>query len=666
MSPSTTTSGRRRRARLLVATLVACTGFAGSPAAARPAPEPAVAADAVRQRVFAAAASEFGVPVSVLLGVSYMESRWDVNAGRPSTAAGYGPMHLTDIRSVSAQADDARGTGLPDAAPRPAADPAATTPSLQTIDLAARLTGADADALRGDPAQNIRGGAALLAHYQEVLDAPRHADPAVWYGAVARYSGASEAQSAKRFADEVYATIRAGAARGTDDGQRVALPAQPSVRPDVAQLRGLGLPSADTESTEDIECPRDLGCDWIPAAFDYADPSNPTPGNYGNYDPANRPRDLRIRYIVIHDMEGYYQGTLNVFRNPAWKAATQYIMRSSDGHVTQMVRNADVAWQAGNWYINMHSIGIEHEGFLAKGATWYTEAQYRNSARLVGWLARRYGVPLDRAHIVGHDNVPALTPDRVLRMHEDPGPFWDWERYMALLGTPITGSGGADELVTFRPGFASNQQPYTACDSADPAALCPAQGSTGTFLRTEPRVDAPLVNDPGMRPDGSPNTFSVYDEGARVDGGQRFAVADRAGDWTAIWYLGKKAWFHNPASDPVVVPARGAVVTPLAGRQSVQIWGAAFPEASAYPAEIPVRNHVPLQYTMLPGQRYWLADVAVETDYYYAMTVDGSLPGDRTVVHGKDRYLLISFGHRLGFVKASEVRILPSWEDVPQ
>ena len=53
-----------------------------------------------RQRDFAAAAAEFGVPENVLLGVSYLESRWDFNGGTPSTAAGYGPMHLTDVREA--------------------------------------------------------------------------------------------------------------------------------------------------------------------------------------------------------------------------------------------------------------------------------------------------------------------------------------------------------------------------------------------------------------------------------------------------------------------------------------------------------------------------------------------------------------------------------------
>lgn len=47
-----------------------------------------------RQADFAGAARAYGVPESVLLGVSYLHSRWDAHGGEPSTAGGYGPMHL--------------------------------------------------------------------------------------------------------------------------------------------------------------------------------------------------------------------------------------------------------------------------------------------------------------------------------------------------------------------------------------------------------------------------------------------------------------------------------------------------------------------------------------------------------------------------------------------
>ncbi|MEU8324626.1 hypothetical protein AB0C33_40235 [Nonomuraea sp. NPDC048881] len=48
----------------------------------------------------------------------------------------------------------------------------------------------------------------------------------------------------------------------------------------------------------------------------------------------------------------------------------------------------------------------------------------------------------------------------------------------------------------------------------------------------------------------------MYDHAARAATGQRYVVAERQGEWTAIWYLGQKAWFRNPASGPVAVPGR--------------------------------------------------------------------------------------------------------------
>jgi hypothetical protein len=64
----------------------------------------------------------------------------------------------------------------------------------------------------------------------------------------------------------------------------------------------------------------------------------------------------------------------------------------------------------------------------------------------------------------------------------------------------------------------------------------------------------------------------------------------------------------------------------------------------------------PLQYTIAAGQRYLTAGL-VPTDYYYAKTIDNSLPGDHTDVVGKDKYLQIQLGHRIAYVKASDVDV---------
>ncbi|WP_245828152.1 N-acetylmuramoyl-L-alanine amidase [Micromonospora avicenniae] len=670
---------RSRRALLAAAvvTATAAVPLTGGPAGAAPLAGTDPTGD--RQQQYAAAAAEYGVPESVLLGVSYLESRWDTHAGTPSTSGGYGPLHLTDAANVASltpghvhQGEDPRGDTsrpLTVAAPR-GADPSAAPASaaLQTLQAAAALTGADAAALRTDPAANIRGGAALLASYQKQLGGAVGAktDPGTWYGAVARYSGADTEETASAFADEVYDQIRAGASRRTDDGHQVTLAArQVTARADTVHRLGL----RKSQRPDEVECPARLGCEWIPAPYEQYGPGA---GDYGNHDLANRPAQQKIEYIVIHDTEGYYGPSVGLVQQADY-LGWHYTLRSVDGHVAQHVRTKDVGWQAGNWYVNAKSIGIEHEGFAGHG-TWYTEAMYRASAKLVRYLALKLDIPLDRQHIIGHDNVPGTVASTVAGMHWDPGPYWDWSHYFDLLkapfrttGTKRTGLVTIDpDLTVNRPAFVGcNQQPPGVPDPVPPAEPCPLRGSSAVVLHSAPSNDAPLVNDLGLRPDGSPDTMYISDHGARASAGQTYAVAEVRGDWTAIWYLGQKAWFHNPASSPTAKWATGFVVTPKPGKPTIPVYGRAYPEQAAYPAGVPYQTISPLQYTLAAGQRYAVGDV-LPSEYYQASTFDGSAPGDWTVIRGDLRYVQIQFGHRIMYVNLDDVLLLPSAVGAPR
>ncbi|MEU0409326.1 peptidoglycan recognition family protein [Streptomyces griseorubiginosus] len=604
------------------------------------------------QRAFAAAAAEYHVPQSVLLGVSYLQSRWDAHAGAPSVTGGYGPMHLTDARTALASAphhsegtEDARGDSaraalLPDQkVPRLSEVPA----RLETLPKAAGLTGLSAGELRTDPVANIAGGAALLAAAQKDLGEPLSADPADWYGAVARFSGADDTATAAAYADDVYEVLRTGEARTTDAGQQIALAAQPGLAPDTSQLARAGLrkPKAG-----DTECPKTVSCEWIPAPYEeFGD------NDYGNHDLGNRPAAQSIKYIVIHDTEGAWEGVLNLVQDPTY-VSWNYSLRSTDGHIAQHVKAKDVAWHAGNWYINAKSIGLEHEGFLANPDAWYTEAMYRSSARLVKYLSAKYGIPLDRQHILGHDNVPGPTTSTVSGMHTDPGPYWDWRHYFELLGRPFKATAAKQGgLVTIRPDYATNQPRYTGCvTSGQP---CAAHGSSEVRLYSAPDESSPLISDVGV---GRPPTIDVNDLSSRVSTGQQYAVAGRDGDWTAIWYLGQKAWFKNPRTSPTAVAAAGLVVTPKAGLDSVPVYGRAYPEASAYPAGVPAQAVSPLPYKVLKDQKYVVGD-KVPGEYYYAVTFSTD---SHKVVVGKDLYYEIQYGHRVAFVRAADVDLRPS------
>ena len=225
-----------------------------------------------------------------------------------------------------------------------------------------------------------------------------------------------------------------------------------------------------------------MDCRYIPAAYAPTDPQDPSAG-YGNYDTANRPHDVPVDSIVLHDTELSYPETIARFQDPANGAAAHYVVRSSDGQITQMIPTKDIGWHAGGWDRNVRSIGIEHEGFAAEGGTWYTERMYRSSARLVRFLSAKYGIPLDRRHILGHEEVSAETAAKVGQEHYDPGPFWDWSHYMDLLGEQSRHGGG--NAVTISPDFRTNRPEVTECPPQQPCRR-PALLSISSF-RTSSR-----------------------------------------------------------------------------------------------------------------------------------------------------------------------------------
>ena len=653
------------------------------------------------QRDFAAAADEFHVPAGVLMAVAYHQTLWDAHGGEPSTTGNYNVMGLTHVSPAALKTDqgtpetDQRGRGGPATAASTSAGKAAkatdrtaatatTDPAAyRTLDAAAALAGEPPSALRTDSRQSVRGGAALLAHYEQQLTGGLPADPGAWYAAVARFSQSTDTQGASQYADRVYATLRAGVSRTTDTGQFVTLAADPGVVPRTSAVRGLGLASAALEANREThaaagartraggsdvtraanptpECPSGLTCNYVPAA--YQQNSATDKSKYGNYDLADRPADGNtIQYIVIHDTEGSYTSALATFQNSTSLATPHYLVRSSDGLVTQVVQTKNVAWHAGNYYINTHAVGIEHEGFAISGASWYDESLYESSAALVRYLAARFGVPLDREHVIGHEDVPAPQAAKLAGMHWDPGPYWNWPHYMDLLGAPS--SGGSTPVVggevTIAPPFTSANEPTVTGCSPDP---CKAQPAGFVYLRSSPSSSAPLIKDAVMAAQGADDgTTQAADVTDKAGAGQTFVVAGVQGDWTAIWYGGQKAWFSNPGGRFAVAAGSTArhVVTP-AGSAAIPVFGRAYPEASAYPPVIAdvatgtTQIVAPLGYTIPAGQSYVAGD-PVTSDYYYAKNIDQSAPGDRTRVVGATVYYPIRFNHRLGFVRAGDV-----------
>ncbi|NUR40950.1 MAG: N-acetylmuramoyl-L-alanine amidase [Streptomyces sp.] len=143
-----------------------------------------------------------------------------------------------------------------------------------------------------------------------------------------------------------------------------------------------------------------------------------------NWRRADRPDDYAIDMVIVHVTQGSLASAVKAFQDPGHQAAAHYIV-GRDGRVTQMIRELDVAYHAGNRDYNERSVGIEHEGFVDRPQD-FTDEMYAASARLTARICARYDIPVDREHIIGHVEVPGTD-------HTDPGEHWDWDRYMKLV-----------------------------------------------------------------------------------------------------------------------------------------------------------------------------------------------------------------------------------------
>jgi hypothetical protein len=318
---------------------------------------------------FETAAAKYDVPKEVLVGVGYAESHLDGHNGLPSQANGYGVMHLV------------------------------SNDRNPTMSEATKLTGLPVEQLAKDTASNILGAAAVLDAYADAAKLTDRSNLGKWYEVIAKYSHSADAPTARLYTDEVYRIIGQGVnAAGVTTAPKKVAPDRGAY----AKIAPLG-----TRTPASV-----AAVDYPGAIWNAASTSNYRVG-----------RTAAITTIVVHVTQGSYAGTISWFRNPSAKVSAHYVIRSSDGQVTQMVAEKDTAWHVRTE--NPYTIGIEHEGWVDQ-PSWFTDAMYRSSAALTRNIADRRGIPKDRAHIKGHNEMPNND-------HTDPGPNWNWTYYMQLV-----------------------------------------------------------------------------------------------------------------------------------------------------------------------------------------------------------------------------------------
>ena len=147
-----------------------------------------------------------------------------------------------------------------------------------------------------------------------------------------------------------------------------------------------------------------------------------------------------ISAVTIHTVQGTYAGAISWGLNCNAQVSYHYVVRSSDGQVTQMVLENNKAWHVGNE--NGYTIGIEHEGYVSNAA-WYTPSLYQSSANLVKDITQSgYGINPKRTYDGAGSTSTQLLGNCIRikghqhyanQSHTDPGINWNWNKFYGLI-----------------------------------------------------------------------------------------------------------------------------------------------------------------------------------------------------------------------------------------
>ncbi|PCJ37543.1 MAG: 1,6-anhydro-N-acetylmuramyl-L-alanine amidase AmpD [Cellvibrionales bacterium] len=159
-----------------------------------------------------------------------------------------------------------------------------------------------------------------------------------------------------------------------------------------------------------------------------------------------RPAGCEVSLLVIHNIslppgqfgggyiEQFFSNTLSAdehsyFAEIADLQVSAHLLIDRQGEVVQFVPLSQRAWHAGDSSFagcancNDYSIGIELEGTDTEP---YSDKQYQSLVQVCQQLLVKYPA-LNAERIVGHSDI---SPGR----KTDPGPAFDWPRFLAMLG----------------------------------------------------------------------------------------------------------------------------------------------------------------------------------------------------------------------------------------
>jgi len=195
----------------------------------------------------------------------------------------------------------------------------------------------------------------------------------------------------------------------------------------------------------------------------YRDPAAKWMGS-PNFTRDRNGHDMAVQpaWVVLHTMVGTVASADARFQQKSQQASAHYGV-GLDGALYQWVDEKDSAWTNGNSAVegaigrNEDSVTIEHED----GGRYddpRPDALYEASAPLVRRICKRYRIPIDRQHVIGHrectGNAPTACPDAL-----------DVERIVAMAA-----AGGEEDLANSDDilKFASDADNIVRYGSSDP------------------------------------------------------------------------------------------------------------------------------------------------------------------------------------------------------
>jgi N-acetylmuramoyl-L-alanine amidase len=120
--------------------------------------------------------------------------------------------------------------------------------------------------------------------------------------------------------------------------------------------------------------------------------------------------------IVVHTTDGSFRDAVAWLAGPS--AVSAHYVVGLDGTVADLVDEGEVARHAGRILDpsaaivrelggdpNLYTVGIEFEDAGEPLTVTRTDAQYAAGASLIAAIAARWGIPLDRDHVIGHREV---------------------------------------------------------------------------------------------------------------------------------------------------------------------------------------------------------------------------------------------------------------------